>query len=229
MMSSAFASLTIRRADDYEENLHPLEMRLISRLLAYTRPYRAKRDWLLLLVFLRSLQLPGLTWLTAAVITGPVHQGDVVGVVWGALAFTALAISTQVVMHFRQRLALELGEAVVHDLRRDLFAHLVRLPMSYFNQTRLGRTISRMTSDVENVRTGVQEVLFVSIVQVGQMFVAAACMLWYDAALFGVVLGLVPLLWLINRRLHRRLSQSLRDVQESFSRVTATLAESVNG
>lgn len=229
MMSSALASLTVRRADDYEENLHPLEMRLISRLFAYTRPYRAKRNWLLLLVFIRSLQLPGLTWLTAAVITGPVQQGDVAGVVWATLAFSALAVSTQVVMHFRQRLALELGEAVVHDLRRDLFAHLVRLPMSFFNQTRLGRIISRMTSDVENVRTGVQEVLFVSIVQVGQMLVAAAFMLWYDAALFGVVLGLVPLLWLINRHFHRRFSRSLRAVQESFSRVTATLAESVNG
>jgi ATP-binding cassette subfamily B protein len=228
-MSGSLASLTVRRADDYEENLHPLEMRLISRLFAYTRPYRAKRNWLLLLVFIRSLQLPCLTWLTAAVITGPVERGDVAGVVWGALGFTALAISTQMVMHFRQRLALELGEAVVHDLRRDLFGHLVRLPMSFYNQTRLGRIISRMTSDVENVRTGVQEVLFVSIVQAGQMLVAAAFMLWYDAALFGVVLGLVPLLWLINRHFHRRFSRSLRAVQESFSRVTATLAESVNG
>ncbi|HVX15456.1 MAG TPA: ABC transporter ATP-binding protein [Pirellulales bacterium] len=229
MSSGRLASLTVRRADDFEEDRHPLEMRLISRLLAYTRPYRAKRDWLLILVFIRSLQLPGLTWLTAAVITGPVQRGDMWGVVWGTLAFTVLVVSTQVVMHFRQRLALELGEAVVHDLRRDLFAHLIRLPMSFFNQTRLGRIISRMTSDVENVRTGVQEVLFVTIVQVGQMLVATAFMLWYDTALFGVVLGLVPLLWLINRHFHRRLSQSLRAVQESFSRVTSTLAESVNG
>lgn len=228
-MSSNLASLTLRRADDVEENLRPLEMRLISRLFGYTQPYRAKRNWLLLLVCIRSLQLPCLTWLTAAVITGPVERGDIVGVVWGAVGFAALAVSTQVVMHFRQRLALELGEAVVHDLRRDLFAHLVRLPMSFYNQTRLGRIISRMTSDVESVRTGVQEVLFVSIVQAGQMLVAAAFMLWYDAALFGVVLCLVPLLWLINRYFHSRFSRSLRAVQESFSRVTATLAESVNG
>lgn len=228
-MSTAAASLTVRRPDDYERDRHPLELRLVSRLLGYTRPYRAKRNWLLLLVFLRSLQLPGLTWLTAAVITGPVQRHDAAGVAGGTLAFAALALFTQVVMHYRQRLALELGEAVVHDLRRELFAHLVRLPMSFFNQTRLGRVISRMTSDVENVRTGVQEVLFVSIVQIGQMIVAAACMLWYDAALFLVVLGLAPLLWAINKYFHRRLSEALRAVQESFSRVTATLAESVNG
>ncbi len=228
-MATAAASLVLRRPDDYERDRHPLELRLVSRIFGYTRPYRAKRNWLLLLVLLRSLQLPGLTWLTAAVITGPVQRHDAAGVIWGTLAFAALAVFTQVVMHYRQRLALELGESVVHDLRRDLFAHLVRLPMSFFNQTRLGRVISRMTSDVENVRVGVQEVLFVSIVQVGQMLVAAACMLWYDALLFLVVLGLAPLLWAINKHFHRRLSESLRAVQESFSRVTATLAESVNG
>ncbi len=154
---------------------------------------------------------------------------DSVGLVWGAVAFAVLAISTQVVMHFRQRLALELGEAVVHDLRNDIFRHLQRLPMSFFHRTKVGRIISRMVSDVEDVRTGVQEVLFVSLVQLGQMLVAAASMLWYDAGLFLLVLGMVPILWLINRHFHRRLSEAFRAMRDSFSRVTATLAESVNG
>ena len=221
--------LTVRRAEDREAEQRPLEMGLITRLLAYTRPYAVKRNWLLLMVVLRSIQLPGLTWLTAAVITGPVQSHDVRGVALGVLAFTALAVSTQLVMHFRQRLALELGEAVVYDLRNEVFAHLQRLPMSFYNRTKLGRVISRMTSDVENVRIGVQEVLFVSIVQLGQMLVAAVFMLWYDPTLFLVVLGVAPLLWAVNKHFHSRLSGALRDVQESFSRVTATLAESVNG
>ncbi|HEY1784127.1 MAG TPA: ABC transporter ATP-binding protein, partial [Pirellulales bacterium] len=75
----------------------------------------------------------------------------------------------------------------------------------------------------------VQEVLFVSLVQLGQMFVAALFMLWYDWMLFLLVLGLVPILWLLNRHFNRQLSRGHRAVQESFSRVTATLAESVNG
>ncbi len=64
--------------------------------------------------------------------------------------------------------------------------------MSFFHRTKVGRIISRMTSDVEDVRVGVQEVLFVSLVQVGQMAVAATFMLWYDKFLFLIVLGLVP-------------------------------------
>jgi ABC-type multidrug transport system fused ATPase/permease subunit len=82
---------------------------------------------------------------------------------------------------------------------------------------------------VEDVRTGVQEVLFVSLVQVGQMAVAAAFMLWYDPLLFIMVLGLAPVLWAINNHFRGKLSVALRRMRESFSRVTATLAESVNG
>lgn len=222
--------LTYRRHDDEDEiRQRPLEFRLIARLLSFTRPYAAKRNGLLLMVILRSIQLPALTWMIAVVINGPIQHSDLRGVVWGAVAFAVLAISTQLVMHFRQRWALELGEAVVFDLRNQLFEHIQRMPMSWFHQTKVGRVISRMTSDIEELRIGVQEVLFVSLVQVGQMFVAAGCMLWYDASLFLIVLGLAPVIWAINRYFHRRLSDALRAMRESFSRVTATLAESVLG
>ena len=132
-------------------------------------------------------------------------------------------------MHYRQRLALELGEAVVTDLRKALFAHIQRMPMRWFHQTKVGRVISRMTSDVEDLRLGVQDVLFVSLVQIGQMLIAATAMLWYDATLFLIVLGLAPVIWFINQYFHKKLSVALRNMRESFSRITATLAESVVG
>ncbi|HZZ71805.1 MAG TPA: ABC transporter ATP-binding protein [Pirellulales bacterium] len=212
-----------------ENEQRPLELGLIRRLYRYTQPYTGKRNWLVLLVILRSIQLPCLTWIIAAVIKGPIADRDPIGLAWGAAGFALLAVSTQIVMHFRQRLALELGEAVVYDLRCEMFAQLQRLPMSFFNKTKLGRIISRMSSDVEDVRVGVQEVFFVSIVQLGQMAVAGGFMLWYDPILFGMVLLLVPVLWTINHYFHRKMSVVLRLMRESFSRVTATLAESVNG
>jgi ATP-binding cassette subfamily B protein len=141
----------------------------------------------------------------------------------------ALAGSTQIVFHFRQRLALELGEAVIHDLRREIFAHLQRMPLSFYNKTKIGRIISRVTSDCEALRVGVQDVLFVSVVGAGQMLVAGSLMLYTDWALFSIVLAMSPILWLLNRLFRRRLSVAFRVMQEGFSRVTATLAESING
>lgn len=218
-----------QRLDEQEPEVRPLEWGLIRRLYEFTRPHAAKCRWLLVCVLLRSCQLPLMIWAIAAVIKGPISAGDLTGLGWGIAGFAALSFSTQFVMHFRVRLALELGEVVVHDLRQALFEHLQRLPMGFYNRTKLGRIISRMNSDVENVRMGVQDVLFVSLVCLGQMIVSAAFMLWYDQVLFLLVLAMAPILWTLNRHFRRILSEAHRNVQESFSRVTATLAESVNG
>jgi len=222
-------SLTSHIEREDEPRQRPLDFRLIARLVQHTKPYTRLRNGLLLTVLLRSFQLPALTWVVASVINGPVRERNMQGVLNGAIVFTLLALSTQVVMHFRQRWALELGEYVVGDLRNALFAKLQRMPMSWYHGTKVGRVISRMTSDMEDLRSGVQEVLFVTLVQAGQMLVAGAAMLYYDWTLFLIVLGLAPVIWVINRRFHRRLSSALRNMRESFSRVTSTLAEAVVG
>jgi ATP-binding cassette subfamily B protein len=154
---------------------------------------------------------------------------DVPGIIMGATGFLLLAAVTQWTMHYRSRLALELGEAVVHDLRRDVFAHLQTMTASFYHKTPAGRIISRMTSDIEVIRSLVQDVLFVSMVGLGQMIFAAAFMFWYDHVLFLMILVLAPVLWAMNLYFRRRLSKALRASQESMSQVTSTLAESVSG
>ena len=211
-----------------EAQERPLDFGLIRRLFAYTRPYATKRNWLFLLAALRSVQLLGLSWMIGQVIE-PITKHDLPGTIRWAVAFLVLALTTQISFHFRMRLALELGEAVMQDLRRDIFTHLLRMPMSFFNRTKLGRMISRITSDADAVRVGVQDVLFVSLVQGGQMLCAGLAVLYYDWAMFLVLLAMAPALWLLNRRFRRKLSDAYRAVQESFSRITSTLAESVNG
>ncbi|MCC7145041.1 MAG: ABC transporter ATP-binding protein [Phycisphaeraceae bacterium] len=233
----------IRRDQDREIERRPLDMRLIRRMWSYFKPYRRQRNWLIAAVLVRSIQLPTVAWVATLVINGPIRRGELQALAggtasytaifhaltWGVAGFAALSLWTHVNHYFRSRLSLELGESIVYDMRREIFAHLQRMPMSFFNKTKLGRIISRMNSDVETVRSGVQDVLFISLVQAGQMFFSAVFMLWYDWALFLVLVALAPILWRIHRHFHPLLSSAYRDIQESFSRVTAMLAESVHG
>jgi ATP-binding cassette subfamily B protein len=103
------------------------------------------------------------------------------------------------------------------------------MPMAFFHRMKVGGIISRVTSDVEALRVGIQDVFFISIVQAGQMLFAACVMAYRDWAMFLVVLGMAPILWMINHHFRVKLSRYSRAAQESFSRVTATLAESING
>jgi ATP-binding cassette subfamily B protein len=207
----------------------PLDFAIVRRLYGYTRRHAGLRRRLLFIVGLRSLQLPAVTWWTARIISGPVAERDTAATLRDVAILLAFAAFTEWCFVYRSRFALELGEAVVHDLRNDIHATLLRMPVAFFKRTPIGRLIGRATSDVDVVRIGVQDVVFVSAVQAGNFFVSAALMLWYDWPLFLVVLVMAPVLFRIVRHFRLALSRAYRAQQESFSRVTAKLAESVTG
>lgn len=212
-----------------EAEQRPLDWALAKRMFAYTKPYANVRNLLLGLVLIRALQLPAVTWSIGFVISGPIASGDPWRAALGISGFVALVVLTEICFMYRMRLALLLGEAVVFDMRQQIFSHILGQPMRFFDHVPLGRLISRLTSDVDVIRTGIQDVVFVSTVQLGSMLVAAGLMLYYDALLFLVVCTMVPLLWLLIRYFRVRLRQAYRDVQETYSRLTSSLAESVNG
>ncbi len=212
-----------------ERDQAPLSFRLIQRLFSFTSPYQGKMIWLMIFVLARAIQMPVLAWAVGAIISGPVAHGDPEALKRWVAGFFAFAVVAELTFVFRIKLALEIGEAVIRDLRAALFRHWLRLTMSYFNANPVGRLISRLTGDAESVRVGVQNVLFVSLVQVGQMVGCAVFMIWQDWVLFLLILGMAPVVWGLNRYFRGRLSKAHRSQSDSYSRITATMAESVSG
>jgi ATP-binding cassette subfamily B protein len=215
--------------DDNETDSQPLEWGLIRRLFTYTAPIKGKVTALVVLSFIRAAQLPALGWVMALVINGPITARDFSGIALGVVGSGVLALLTDGMFHYRQRYALEIGETVVSGLRADIFDKVQRQPMSFFHRMKIGRIIGRVTSDVESVRVGIQDVLFVTVIQGGTMVFAAVVMAWSDWVLFLIVLAMAPVIWAINQHFRVKLSYYSRAASASFSRVTATLAESVSG
>ena len=219
----------VKDEDEDEEQFKPLDWGLVMRILRYARPVRRKLIILLILTTIRAAQLPALVWLTAIIIKGPIARGDMHAVIQGTAVFAILAVITDGMFHFRQRYALEIGETVVNGIRSEIFEKVQRQPTSSFHKMKLGRILSRVTSDVEAVRVGIQDVGFVSAIQFGQMVFTAVVLATYDWKMFLVIVCIAPILWLVNNHFRMKFSRLTRASQESFSRVTATLAESVNG
>lgn len=223
-------ALTVVQHDSRDRELKPLQFfKLLRRVFDYARPHARLRNRLFALTVLRSIQLPLLGWGIAEIINRFISRHDVRGTVLATLGYGAFAALTNVMFHFRFRYALEFGEVVIRDLRNDMFAHLQTLTAGFYDKMKVGRVISRMTSDLEAVRLGVQDLVFICTVQAGQMIACAVLMFLADRVLFGVLVAMAPVLWILNRRFRSRASEQQRIQQESFSRVTATLAESVSG
>lgn len=226
----AIALLTQSTRDsDIEPARRPLSLNLYRRMFRYARPYRGVLIGLTIAVVIRAAQLPLLALAFSAVINGPIKNNHLAQLFWGVAGYAALAIFTQYILYHRLHLALLLGEGVVHDLRGDIFSHLQRLTSGFFSKTKLGRLISRITSDAETVRAGIQDSIFASMVAGGQIVVALLIMAFSDHWLFLVVVATAPAYFITYQYFRRKLSIVHRANQESFSRLTSTLAESISG
>jgi len=227
-MVSALTHVT--RDEERDVELKPLKFfGLMRRIFGYARPHRRIVLLLGIITAVRSIQLPMLAHVLSSVINGPVARGDFRGVLLGAGGFAALAAFTQITFGFRVVYALDIGELVVRDMRNAIFVHLQGQTAAFFNKMKVGRIISRLSSDLEAIRFGVQDVVFITIVGGGQALFAAILMFRADAVLFCILIFMGPLMWALNRHFSRHQLSAQREAQESFSRVTATLAESVTG
>jgi ATP-binding cassette subfamily B protein len=224
-MSQARLEIAVRRQhpDDEEPDRLPLRWSTVARLLAFTAPHRRQRNTLLALCALRAMALPLLAWMIGAIIRGPVTAGDGTSTLrWLALFLVAVVLA-DVALYWRIRLAHQIGEIVLRDLRDRLMRHLLTQPLAFFHARRHGSLISRMISDIEAMRNGIQNNFFITIVSFGQMTCAAGLMLWVNPRLFLVLLAIVPCLLLVHAAFRGKILQASRLQQESFSRVTSCL------
>lgn len=203
-------------------------IKIFRRMLDCTRPYAAKRNLVFLTTAIRAAQRPMLFWALAAIINGPIVRGDYHSAVWWTVGFGTLLFSTTAVMHLRSRHMSELGEAMIQDLRNGIFENLQRMPMSFYHKTKLGRILSRMISDIEGTRRGVQLGFFLAQ-EFLQLFGCAALMLYYNWLLFLVLLAICPFIFLAKKYFHPRIHLFSRGAAESSSRLTSALAEAVRG
>ena len=230
-MSKDRLEIAVRRIrpDEEEPDRLPLRWSTVARLLAFTSPHQLQRNTLLGLCIFRAMALPGLAWLVGHIIKGPVTTGDGPATLRALALFTVFFIIADVALYWRIRLAHQIGENVLRDLRDKLMAHLLTQPLSFFHARRHGSLISRMISDIEAMRNGIQNNFFISFVSLGQMACAAALMLLANPQLFLVLLAIVPCLLLVHGFFRGKILHASRVQQETFSRVTSALAETVQG
>ncbi|MEY4271362.1 MAG: hypothetical protein RL250_228 [Verrucomicrobiota bacterium] len=230
-MSKPRLEIAVRRShpDDEEPDRLPLRWSTIARLLAFTAPHRRWRNTLLALCALRAMALPLLAWMIGHIIRGPVTAGDGVETARWLVTFLVAVVLADIALYWRIRLAHQIGEVVLRDLRDRLMKHLLTQPLAFFHARRHGSLISRMISDIEAMRNGIQNNFFITLVSFGQMTCAAALMLWVNPRLFLVLLAIVPCLLLVHAAFRGKILQASRLQQESFSRVTSALAETVQG
>ena len=205
------------------------DARLVRRLLRYVRPYRSIVFGALVLIAIESgMQLAG-PMLTRWMIDTALPARDSALVTKVALLFALSLLVAFGASYGETMFTNLLGQRVMRDLRTELFAHLQRLPISFFDKTPVGRLVTRVTSDVEALNE-----LFTSgvVAGLGDLFTLLAIsvvMLTIDWKLALASFFVIPLVFVASRVFQSRVRSAYRDIRTRLARVNAFLQERLSG
>ncbi len=205
------------------------DARLVLRLLTYVRPY-----W-----FLVSLAILFLAGYTGSQLLGPylvkiaidehIAARDLAGLDRVALAYLA-AVVLSFVFHFAHSYTTQyVGQRVMHDIRRQLFGHLLGHDLAFFDRNPVGRLMTRVINDVENLNellsSGVVAFLGDTLMIAG----IAVAMLVLDWRLGLVGLSLLPWMILGTSVYRRKARENYRESRRILSRLNGYLNENISG
>ncbi len=205
------------------------DARLLRRLLVYLRPYRGLTALAVLLLLAGAcLALVGPA-LTQRALDVAIPDRDTSLLATLAALFLAALILEFAVEYGQTLLTTYIGQRVMYDLRMQIFGHLQRLSISFFDRNPVGRLMTRVTSDVETLN----ELFSSGVVTVfGDVFTLVAIMtmmLWIDWRLAMVTFSVIPLVWLTARMFRRRVREAFRDIRMRLARLNAYLQERLSG
>lgn len=224
-----------------EARYRPIEWSLVRKILGLLAPYRKQYAAAISLglvhVFL-DMQGPRFIQTIIDYVTeytrGAVPGADEASAIRHILGIIGLWSGVFIGSVILQRLTILLmtraGESVQFDIRRRLFAHLQILSMSYYDKTKLGRIISRMTSDIGALREVNVWGMWQVVANGMMMLVAATLMAIYsDWRLLLSVAWLAPVLFVANRIFLTRAGVAHQVAREGWTRVSTNLAENITG
>ncbi|HSL89110.1 MAG TPA: ABC transporter ATP-binding protein [Ignavibacteriaceae bacterium] len=219
--------------NDYKQDEEILgkayDAKLMKRLLGYIKPYKKYVIFAILLnIFVAGLG-PVRPYLTKVAIDDYIAQSNYNGLILiAALLFGSLMLQA-FVQYFLTYYTQYLGQKTLYDLRTQLFEHVQKLALKYFDRTPIGRIVTRTTNDVESLG----ELFSSGIVMVfSDIFIIIwilAFMFFMDIPLSLVTLSVLPVLIYGTFLFRKKVRESYRDVRLHLARLNSYMQEHIMG
>jgi ABC-type multidrug transport system fused ATPase/permease subunit len=232
--TSAWRGVAAEKADEVSAGLAALLRERSRRLLGdLLRPYRRAVILTISLIVVESLAALAGPWLVGIAIDAglpPLLHGGDVGPLLGIAAAFAVAVAVQAVTtRMFVTMTGRVGQKVVLELRRRLFAHFLSLEVAFHEDYTSGRVISRQVSDMESISDLFEEGLDSLIAAVLTLLLVGTGMLLLDWQLGLVVLvGFIPLTWL-TVWFRRESARAYRRTRETVALVIVHFVETFGG
>ena len=205
------------------------DARLMRRLLTYLWPYRRTVAVALVAIIGHSALQLAQPYLTKLAIDSYIATGDLAGLSQIALVFLFVLLGAFVLEYVRTYTLQMTGQRIMFDLRMQVYGHLQKLDVRFFDRNPVGRLMTRVTTDVDVLNelfaSGVVAIFGDVFMLIGIM----AVLLSMDWRLALVAFSVLPLIVIVTQWFRRHVRETYRTVRIWIARINAYLQEHITG
>lgn len=157
------------------------------------------------------------------------RQGDIDGLWTLSLVFAAVLVVSAACTFGLNLVMVQAGQSMMHDLRVGLFTHIQRMSLSFFNRQPVGRLVTRLTNDIQNLDEMFSTVIM-TLFKDGVVVCGILTVLFYlDWKLTLVTLSVMPLVFVLFRFFGVQVRSAFREIRAKLAGINATLNEYLSG
>lgn len=214
------------------------DTQLTRRLLKYLRPYRWWVAFAVSMTFgVAAMELVGPYLFGVGIdryivpgFAGSLAEGPALtGLVRVVAFFMASLLASFGLQYFQVRIMQWVGQETMYDLRREIFEHLQRLPMSFFDRTPLGRLVTRSTTDVDALNDLFASGVVAMLNDFAMLFGMAIWLFALNRKLALAALSPLPFMVLLTYFFRNYVREANRRIRVAIARINGFLQEHISG
>ncbi|TMQ68999.1 MAG: ABC transporter ATP-binding protein, partial [Candidatus Eisenbacteria bacterium] len=210
-----------------EHEARAYDRHLMARLLGYLRPYRGEVTAAIVVVVFDALVGLAGPYLTKQAIDHGIRHRDLPFLNQMATVYLSMLAVGFGLGYLHYQIMQRVGQRIMLDLRLQLFTHLQRLPLAYFDRHPIGRVMTRVTNDVDVLN----ELFTAGVVAVfGDVFALVGiviAMAKLNFELLAVAFSVLPLILIVTLTFRARVRRAFREVRSRLARLNAFLNENL--
>lgn len=202
---------------------------LLKRVFQYVKPYRRIFILSIILTILLALIAPARPFLIQHTLDNYIMKGHYNGLLTMTILMLVLLVLQAGIQFSHTLLTNTLGQSAIRDLRINVFNHISKLRLKYFDNTPIGQLITRTVSDLETIAEIFSEGLIVIIGDILMVIVIIGVMVYRDWALTLVVLLPMPLLIVATSIFQKAIKSAFQQIRTEVSNLNTYLQEHISG
>lgn len=203
--------------------------RLMKRLLHYVKPYKKYVFIAISLNILVAALGPLRPYLTKIAVDRHIANNDLNGLIIICLSLLGILVFQSMVQYFLTYFTELMGQKIIYDLRIQIFSHVQKLALKFFDKTPVGRIVTRVTNDVD----ALNEMFSSGLVEIfSDLFVLIWILIFMFSMSFElsvVTLSVMPILFLATFLFRKKVRETYRDVRKYLARLNSYMQEHITG